>query len=135
MRTQNFFPTKLHFSDGQGLVEFALVLPILVLILLGVLDLGLAIYANTTVSNTAREGARAAVVGGNVNQAIQTTAIGVYSSNSSVFTYTVSSPITSGNPVTVTVSYSFTAATPFIGQYLGTSGQIVIRSTASMIAE
>lgn len=49
-------------SRGQSLVEFALVLPVLLVILLGVVDLGRAIYYYNTLSNLAREGARAGIV-------------------------------------------------------------------------
>ena len=44
---------------GQGLVEFALILPVVALIIFGALDLGRAFYASITVTNAAREGARA----------------------------------------------------------------------------
>jgi len=43
------------------LVEFALVLPIFMLVLCGVLDFGFMLYTRMTVINAAREGARAAV--------------------------------------------------------------------------
>jgi hypothetical protein len=49
-------------SRGQTLVEFALVLPMLLLFLLGILDLGRAVYAYSTISNAAREAARLAIV-------------------------------------------------------------------------
>lgn len=42
---------------GQGVVEFALALPILVLIVIGVLDFGRAYQTYIRVSNAAREGA------------------------------------------------------------------------------
>ncbi len=45
-------------TRGQGLVEFALVLPLLVLIIFGVLDLGRAFYSLIAITNAAREGAR-----------------------------------------------------------------------------
>ena len=45
-------------SQGQSLVEFALLIPILALILVGVFDLGRAFHALITISNAAREGAR-----------------------------------------------------------------------------
>lgn len=45
-------------ESAQALVEFALVIPMLVLILMGVFDLGRGIYAYNVVSNAAREGAR-----------------------------------------------------------------------------
>ncbi|MEW5935245.1 MAG: TadE/TadG family type IV pilus assembly protein [Bacillota bacterium] len=47
---------------GQALWEFAVVLPILVLILLGTLVLGLAVDAKLVVSSAAREGARYAAI-------------------------------------------------------------------------
>jgi TadE-like protein len=51
---------------GQGLVEFALVLPVFLVILIGMFDLGHAIWANNAAANAAREAARfAAVHGGN----------------------------------------------------------------------
>jgi len=47
---------------GQTLVEFALILPIFLLILLGLFDLGRAIYAYSTISNASREAARLGIV-------------------------------------------------------------------------
>lgn len=45
---------------GQSLVEFALVLPIFVLLLFGVVDAGRLVYTNAALSQAAREGARLA---------------------------------------------------------------------------
>lgn len=47
---------------GQTMVEFALVLPVLILLLVGIFDFGRAIYAYNTINNAAREGARLAIV-------------------------------------------------------------------------
>ena len=49
-------------SRGQSLVEFAVVLPIFLLILAAVIDFGLGLYSQMTVINAAREGARLGVV-------------------------------------------------------------------------
>jgi len=49
-------------SRGQSLVEFALLLPVLMVTLLGMLDFGRAIYAYNAVSEAARNGARVAIV-------------------------------------------------------------------------
>lgn len=49
-------------SRGQSLVEFAVVLPVFLLILCGILDFGFALYSRMSVINAAREGARAASV-------------------------------------------------------------------------
>jgi Flp pilus assembly protein TadG len=43
---------------GQSMVEFALILPLLVLIIAGIFDLGRAFFASITITNAAREGAR-----------------------------------------------------------------------------
>jgi Flp pilus assembly protein TadG len=43
---------------GQGLVEFALLFPVLLLILLGAVDLGRAFDAYVNITNASREGAR-----------------------------------------------------------------------------
>ena len=54
-------------SRGQALVEFALVLPLLILLLVGIFDFGRAIYAFNTVNNAAREAVRLAIVDQNCN--------------------------------------------------------------------
>lgn len=45
---------------GAAAVEFALLLPLLVVMLMGMIDFGMAINAQAIVGNAAREGARAA---------------------------------------------------------------------------
>jgi hypothetical protein len=52
---------------GQALVEFAFVLPILILLLVGIFDFGRAVYAFNTVNNAAREAVRLAIVDQNCN--------------------------------------------------------------------
>jgi hypothetical protein len=47
-------------QDGQTLIEFALVLPIFLLVVFGMLDVGRLVYTNSTLSQAAREGARLA---------------------------------------------------------------------------
>lgn len=47
-------------TRGQSLVEFALVVPVFLLILCGILDFGFVLYSRMTVINAAREGARVA---------------------------------------------------------------------------
>lgn len=50
--------TRQLSENGQGLLEFALILPILLLVALGLLDLGRAFFAAIIISNASREGAR-----------------------------------------------------------------------------
>ena len=53
-----------HRSRGQALVEFALILPIFLIMLMTVIDVGRAIWAQNSLASAAREGARYAIVHG-----------------------------------------------------------------------
>ena len=50
---------------GQALVELAIILPVMLFLLLGALDLGRVFYANITVENAAKEAALRASDGNN----------------------------------------------------------------------
>jgi len=45
-------------NRGQSLLEFALILPLILVVLLGVFDLGRVYFASITLTSAAREGAR-----------------------------------------------------------------------------
>lgn len=49
---------QLKDKSGQGLVEFVIVLPVLLVIAIGLYDVGRAFFALITVTNASREGAR-----------------------------------------------------------------------------
>jgi Flp pilus assembly protein TadG len=49
----------LQKSTGQALVEFAFVLPVLLLLMVAIVDFGILFYTQMTVTNAAWEGARA----------------------------------------------------------------------------
>jgi Flp pilus assembly protein TadG len=51
-------------TRGQAMVEFALVFPVFVLLLVGIFDFGRAIWVNDTLSTAAREAGRYAIVHG-----------------------------------------------------------------------
>lgn len=57
---------------GAAMVEFALVLPLLILLLFGIIELGRAYYTWSLMSEAVREGARAGVVELNSAAAITT---------------------------------------------------------------
>lgn len=54
---------KLSRRKGQALVEFALVLPFLIVLIIGIMEFGWLTKNQLTVNNAAREGARTAAVG------------------------------------------------------------------------
>jgi len=54
--------STLRGERGQALVEYALVLPILLLLLLGIMEFGILVFNYNTIANAAREGARYGIV-------------------------------------------------------------------------
>ena len=55
-------------ESGQSLVEFAMVLPLLLLILFAIIDFGRIYQGQVTLTNAVREGARLGSVGGSSGQ-------------------------------------------------------------------
>jgi len=49
---------------GQELVEYALVFPLLMLLVLGIIEFGVVIFSFNTIANAAREGARCGIIPG-----------------------------------------------------------------------
>lgn len=60
MDLRNLFKRK---EKGQSFVEFALVLPILILLVLGIIQFGIIFYGQVTITSAAREGARMSSIG------------------------------------------------------------------------
>jgi Flp pilus assembly protein TadG len=102
-------------EQGQSLTELALMLPLLLLIVMGTLDLGRAFFAYISVINASREGARYGAMyptdtsGITTHAAREATGDGLTLSNVSV-----SCPggaCTTGNPIQVTVRFTFQLVT------------------------
>ena len=58
---------KLRLQTGSNIVEFAFILPLLLVLVSGIVDLGLALYDKAVITNAAREGARFGMVFGEVS--------------------------------------------------------------------
>lgn len=52
-------------QKGAAVIEFALILPLLLLLLIGGIDMSLALYDKAVITNASREGARAGIVARN----------------------------------------------------------------------
>ncbi|MHB8126910.1 MAG: TadE/TadG family type IV pilus assembly protein [Desulfitobacteriaceae bacterium] len=94
-------------ENGQALVEMALVLPIIILLLFGSIEIGRISYVYITINNAARVGARVASVGGN-DLAITTAIEDSMILDNSALVITITPPESerqSGQGVTVEVSY------------------------------
>ena len=100
-------------ESGGSMVETALAVPILVLLLMGVADIGMAFHSYLTVINAAREGARLAANGTADDAAIRAAVMAeaqVDAVDLSGATITVDPSPTrvSGNYVRVTVQLNYT---------------------------
>ncbi|MHB1505385.1 MAG: TadE/TadG family type IV pilus assembly protein [Sulfobacillus sp.] len=103
-KTHRFAPDR---QSGQAAVEFALILPLLVLLLVGVVQVGAILSAALTLQMAAAEGARVAITGA-TNAQIATQVDQVASDLPAaglVITITPSGARQAGSNVTVSVSY------------------------------
>jgi Flp pilus assembly protein TadG len=53
---------RLKLQTGSNIVEFALVLPLLLVLVFGIIDFSLALFDKAVLTNASREGARAGMV-------------------------------------------------------------------------
>lgn len=93
-------------NRGQALVEFALILPVLLLLAVGVMEFGLILNQYMVVAESSREGARSAALGGDdvaVTAAAEAAAASIDKGGLQV-TITPAGSRIRGNPVTVTVA-------------------------------
>jgi Flp pilus assembly protein TadG len=107
-------------ESGEALVEFALILPIMLVLSLGMLDFGRAFHAKSLVDQAAREGCRIAIVttppdnqGMIVDRVSEILLAGGMTPNS------VTSNISGNRLVTVEVKITFKFMTPGLFSLLG----------------
>ena len=65
IRTSGSARRRVAGESGSQLVEFAMILPILLMIIAAIVDFGVMFRTNAVVTNAAREGARLAAIPGN----------------------------------------------------------------------
>jgi Flp pilus assembly protein TadG len=114
---------------GTSAVEFALVLPLLLVVALAIVQIGLLVRDRLLVEAAARAGARTAAV--EVDEAAIADAVARSASDldPGALTVGVARAGTQGDPVTVTVGYTAAIRVPFIG-WLITHG-VAMTSTAT----
>jgi Flp pilus assembly protein TadG len=111
--------SRLQPADGQTFVEFALVLPLLVMLLMGIVQFGLAFHNYLSITDATRVGARAAAVKRTAGAcAAATTALKStvsakqWSTISSRITCTTPDGTDTGDPVKVVVKYPYSIGLP-----------------------
>ena len=149
-------------SRGQSLVEFSLVFPIIVLLIVGFFEIGRAVFAYNTIANAARQGVRVATVNqlADVTDCDETrpiedpyephwsmrgcaimagSVLGISAANVSVAyaappgtTLDCDPTLHVGCIASVTVTYDFSVSTPFVNMLIG---PIAMSQTSSMPIE
>ena len=120
-----------HDERGQATVEAALVLPLVVLLLLGVVQIGLLVRAEVLVTHAAREAARAAAVDADPDAATHA-ATNSSSLDAARMKIDVRGRDGPGSRVQVEVTYTAPTDVPLIGPLLG---DVTLQATATMRVE
>jgi Flp pilus assembly protein TadG len=137
---------RLRSEAGAELVEFALVLPLLLLVLGGIVDFGMLLQRQQVVTNAAREGARLAAVGyseTDVQSRVTTFVQQGVNDGSAAPATTVVCALMDGEPcwgkqVTVRLAERFFVLGPFVfiaGGAGGDFGNITLSAVSTMRVE
>ncbi len=135
---------------GQALVEFALVLPIFLLIAVALFDVGRAVFAWNTLTNATREGARIAIVNQDsakiveraksqtriVELEVPNVTVSFYqtASNGTADTSKPCSPVAVGCLAVVGFEATYRPITPIIANFLFKNG-VTFKSTSVLSVE
>ena len=106
-------PTKKR-ERGAVIVEFALLLPILVLLVFGTIEFGRGYHSRSTLAHAARQSVRVAALG--TGDPVATARDAAPNLDGLLIGVTVTpDPCTPGEPVTVTLTYDHDYAIPLFG--------------------
>lgn len=108
---------------GQALVEMALVLPILLLLVFGIVEFGRIYHCHMTLTSATREGARAGSVGAKTEVVEQTVKDNLFGLNEEKVSITIDSG-SRGNPYEVEAVYSLEIITPVISLIIGENYEV-----------
>lgn len=109
--------TRAECDRGAASVEFAVLLPLLLLLVFGIIDLGRALNVQISLTHATREGVRASALGGEDVAAVVRDAVGPLVNVTAVTVTACSNPPTAGQRTTVTATARVDFATP-LGAFL-----------------
>ncbi|HZG58584.1 TadE/TadG family type IV pilus assembly protein [Paenibacillus sp.] len=122
----------LRDERGQSLTEFALVAPLLLLLVFGILDLGRYFYAHLSLQLTAQETVRLGGLGRSDEELRTFAAAHFGTGGASALTVTIEpgdASRDSGDYVTVTLEQPFAFVTPLANELLSTVANVSATST------
>ena len=123
---------KFSKENGQSMVEFALIMPILLLILVGIIEFGFMFSNFLTLTNASREAVRAISLGSSdasATQRAKDTSINLDPTQIVVVINPSDSNRDPGDSVTVTITYEYDFLTPFMERIFGSDFQLETDTT------
>jgi Flp pilus assembly protein TadG len=123
-------------EKGQSLVEFSIILPLLLLLLMGIFEFGLMLNSYLTIHNSAREGARLGIVAGSdseISELITNISPTLDTENLIVNITPAEGSRKSGGTLTVEVLYDYQVTIPIISNIL--NNVVVLKAQTSMRIE
>jgi Flp pilus assembly protein TadG len=127
---------SLKNQKGQALVEFTIILPILLIVVMGILEFGIMLNSYLAIENAAREGARAGIVGTSdtqIKNLIVATSPSLDPNNLTVTITPTDVNRKSGDTLTVQVTYNHKLIVPIISSLF--NGGVVLNCETSMRVE
>lgn len=119
-------PPRRNRERGAAAVEFALILPILIMLVFGVVEFGRAYNAKVTLTHAAREGVREYALTQDSSAGADTAVAAATSLDPAQISVSATACLP-GQPTSLTVSYPFTWEVPLIG-----SGTMALSGTGVM---
>lgn len=123
-------------EKGQSVVEFAIILPIVVLVLMAIIEFGIMLNCYLKVENAAREGARAGIVSTSnvvIRNSIVNVSPNLKAANLQISISPAEASRKSGETLTVNVSYKYEMTVPIISNLFGKS--VDLKAQTSMRIE
>ena len=121
-------------QKGQALVEFALILPILLLLVMGILQFGMMLNSYLTIENASREGARVGIIGSTNAEIINAIIATSPSLDPNKLTVTITpTNRVAGDTLTVAINYNYELIVPIISSLL--NNEVTLNSQTSMRVE
>ena len=105
--------TRTRRDRGSAVVEMALVLPLLVMLVFGIVEFGRAYNTKVTLTHSARESVRVLALTQDPDQAKAAASAAAATLDPAKIQFT-STACTAGQPTTVTVSYPFSYDIPLV---------------------
>jgi len=139
------FVSRVSEASGAVLIEFALSLPLLLLLIVGIFDFGFLFQKYQVLTNAAREGARMAVLTGYSAADVENRVAAYLAAGGATGTPTtavVDDLITPGSgapftakKVTVTLDHTYLYLAPIASLFGGTFGTVTLKATSEMRVE